>query len=171
MAPSRRTDLRARLIAEAVRYLGTREQPKGSNRSTRIDYWLHTTGGAPLGQPWCAAFVWCIGLQATGRELWPVEMSARVQTIFEHAKAAGNAFRDPLRAEPGDLVVFYYPSLRRYGHIGILEHPVQNGRVRTIDGNTAPDAAAGSAADREGYGVFRKDRPVTDRVAFIRWAS
>lgn len=160
---------RLSLLSEAVRYLGTKEEPKGSNRGVRIDAWLDTVG-SPLGSPWCAAFVWSMGLQATGRPLWPVRMSGRVQTIVEHAEREAWFTKDPLHARTGDLAVFWYPALNRYGHIGIVES-VATGRVITIDGNTAPDAAAGSAADREGYGVFRKNRPVTERVAFIRWAA
>lgn len=162
--------LRAALVAEATRYLGTREEPKGSNRGVRINYWLQTVG-SPLGSPWCAATVWCLGLQATGRALWPVKMSGRVQDIVDHALAEGTFTRDASLARAGDLVVFHYPALKRYGHIAVLEHPVTADRVRSIDGNTAPDVAAGSAADREGYGMFRKDRPMSDRVGFVRWAA
>lgn len=170
MAPNPPTELRAALVAEAIRCLGTREEPKGSNRGTDIDYWLKLVG-SPLGSPWCAAFIWAMGLQATGRALWPVKMTGRVQAIVDHHTALGHVHQDAPRAVPGDLVVFYYPSLKRYGHIAVLEHAIANGRVRTLDGNSAPDATAGSAADREGYAVCRKNRPLNDRVAFIAWAT
>lgn len=170
MAPNPRLSL----LAEATRYLGTKEEPKGSNRGVHIDYWLQTVG-SPLGSPWCAAGVWCWGLQATGRPLWPVRMSGRVQTIVDHAVQLGQFTKDATAVQAGDLVVLYYPnlsrpSLSRYGHIGVVES-VAGGRVVSIDGNTAPDVAAGSAADREGYAVCRKSRPLTDRVGFIRWAA
>lgn len=161
---------RERLVAEATRYLHVRETPKGSNRGVQIDYWL-TTVGSPLASPWCAAATWCLGLQATGRELWPVKMSGRVQDIVDYATAKGAFTKDAASVRPGDLVVWWYPALGRYGHIAILEHPIVNGRVRTLDGNTAPDAVAGSAADREGYGFFRKNRPLNDRVGFIIWSD
>lgn len=167
MAPNQQREL---LLEEARRYLGTREEPKGSNRGTHIDYWLRTVG-SPLGSPWCAAAVWCWGLQATGRARWPVRMSGRVQDIVDVAIANQTFTTDATLAVPGDLVVFYYPSLKRYGHIAVLEHAITDRRVKSLDGNTAPDAAAGSAADREGYGVFRKNRPLNDRVGLIRWAA
>lgn len=162
--------LRAALVAEMARYIGTTEEPKGSNRSVRIDYWLQTVG-SPLGSPWCAASVWCLGMQATGRALWPVKMSGRVQDIVDTAIADGTFTTDATLARAGDLAAFYYPTLKRYGHIAVLEHAITGGRVKSIDGNTAPDAAAGSAADREGYGLFRKNRPLSSRVGFIQWAA
>lgn len=163
-------ELRAALVAEAARYLGVRETPKGTNRGVHLDYWL-TTVGSPLGSPWCAAAVWCWGLQATGRALWPVKMSGSVQAIVDHAVQAETFTKDGTLARPGDLVVLYYPTLRRYGHVAVLEHAVAGDRVQSIDGNSAPDALPGSPADREGYVVTRKNRPLTARVAFIRWAG
>jgi hypothetical protein len=144
---------REQILAEAGRYLGTREEPKGSNRGVRISGWLDLVG-IRVPAPWCAAFVWAMGLQALGRALWPVEASALVQAIVDHAIAEGTFTKDATSARAGDLVVFHYPALGRYGHIGIVE-----------------SVGAGTAADREGYGVFRKDRPLNDRVAFIRWAA
>jgi hypothetical protein len=162
-------NLRELLLAEAGRYIGTREEPKGSNAGVRISGWLDLVGMKP-GAPWCAAFIWAMGLQATGRSLWPVKASALVQAIVDHATAEGRFTKDATQARPGDLVVFFYPGLGRYGHIGIVEE-VKGGRVISVDGNTAPDAKPGTAADREGYGVFTKNRALSDRVAFIRWAA
>jgi hypothetical protein len=157
------------LLAEAARYLKVRETPKNSNRAVLIDAWL-TTVGSPLGSPWCAAFAWCMGLQATGRALWPVKMSGRVQDIVEHAVSERTFTKDAQLARAGDLVVFWYPALSRYGHIAVVER-VEAGRVFSIDGNTGADTVAGSPADRDGWGVFRKSRPLSDRVGFIRWAA
>lgn len=147
------------LVREARRYVGTKEEPKGSNRGLRIDYWLDLVG-SPLASAWCAAFVTGMGLQAVGRGAWPFKVSGGVQDIVS---AAGQLLtKDLAQVRPGDLMVLFFPSLNRYAHIGIVE-TVAAGTVDAIEGNT--DDTGG----REGYIVARRTRSLTDRVAFLRW--
>lgn len=150
---------RSALLAEAIRYLGTTESPVGSNRGLRIDYWLSECA-SPLGGAWCAAFVHQCGVQAVGRAAWPFRRSARVQDVVE----AWTLEREMSRARSGDLIVFHYPTLGRWGHIAVCES-VTADTVTTIDGNSNADGS------REGYAVVRKTRPLSARVACLRWGD
>jgi hypothetical protein len=146
------------LISEARRYLAEREQPVGSNRSTRIDYWLVETG-APLGAPWCAAFVAGVGRQALGAA-WPVPRTASVQQIVDWADPRQVCFAEP---ERGDLLVIHFPELHRFAHVGIVTDAKAD-TLATIEANTNPNG------EREGYGVFTRQRPASPRYRFVRWA-
>lgn len=147
------------LIVEARRYLAEREQPAGSNRSTRIDYWLAETG-APLGAPWCAAFVAAVGRQALGAA-WPVPRTASVEQIVQWAALKQAIFPDPTR---GDLLVIRFTGLGRFAHVGIVTDTGVD-RFNTIEGNTNTDGS------REGYGVFARQRSHSPQYRFVRWAD
>ena len=71
----------AKRVEVAQSYLYVREQPAGSNRSPEIDRWL-TAVGAPLGSPWCAAFMYACLVAG----LPFAQVRAVVQ--FEHGNAA-----------------------------------------------------------------------------------
>ncbi len=145
------------VIHEAQRYLAERERPVGSNRSTRIDYWLTQTG-APLGAPWCAAFVAGVGRQALGAA-WPVPQTASVQQIVLWADPRQLLSAEP---EPGDLLVIRFPDLGRFAHVGFVTSVRPEG-FATIEGNTTPDGS------REGYGVFARSRSASPLYRFVRW--
>ena len=153
----------AALVAEAAKYVGHQEAPPGSNRSPQIDSWLQSVG-APIANPWCMAFAWCMGRDALGNQ-WPVYRSGRVQSVVEWAEQ-----KLLLRDEPrmGDLAVLYFPTLKRYAHVGIVRMQGA-GYFGTIEANTVPDGSTGN--QREGYGVFRRTRRVNPRWQFIRWTG
>ena len=155
------SDPRALLLAEAVRRLGVSESPPGSNRSARIDYW-NTEAQAPLGSPWCLSFVRQMTVEAVGRSRTPWPVTASVQALVTWAEARGCFTADVTQARPGDLIVWWYPSLNRHGHVAVLER-IEDGRTVTIDGNSN---AGGS---REGFAVVRKARPITERTRVVRW--
>ncbi len=146
-----------KLLEVARGFLTVQESPPGSNRSPEIDEWL-TALGTPLGSPWCAAFVHAC-LRASGDPRAFVK-SARVQTMVD-----GGLVHDAQEAQPGDLVVFWLHSLHRYPHNGLVTGKVK-GTLGPIEGNTIPDGATGD--QREGYGVFAKQRTITDRMKVLR---
>lgn len=146
------------VINEAKRYVGLQEVPKLSNRGLQIDYWL-IEAGVGIGNPWCAAFVSAIGRQALGIA-WPVVNHAYVQTIVNWGK--NFLVNTP---EKGDLFVLYFPSLRRFAHIGFVSEVLPNGQFQTIEGNSNPEGG------RDGYGVFENKRKVTENTKFIRWVN
>lgn len=148
-----------KLLEVAAGFLSVAEMPHGSNRSPEIDEWL-TALGTPLASPWCAAYVWACLLASSDPR--PFVKSARVQTMVD-----GGVLVDAKKAKPGDLVVFWFESLKRYAHIGLVEK--NDGVVlTTLEGNTIPDGATGDT--REGWGVQRKRRRVSDRMKVLRAA-
>jgi len=156
----------AAVLEEAARYLGVREL--GTNRGREVDYWNYEAirdwrqfpmGGK--GAPWCAAFVSACGVQGIGRKLWPVPHTAIADLIAQWGEEHDVAYREP---EPGDIFCLHYPAKGRYGHVGFVVG-VPSGSFETIEGNTNPGGS------REGYGVFKRVRTVTDRCLFVRWAA
>jgi hypothetical protein len=56
-----------------------------------------------------------------------------------------------------DAFGIYFPRKGRVAHTGLIESASRSVFV-TVEGNTSPEAAAGSAADRDGGGIWRKRR-------------
>lgn len=146
-----------KLVEVAERYLYVREQPKGSNRGPEIDRWLKAVG-SPLGSAWCAAFAYGVASEAGAS--WPWAKSGRVQTLVDSGRLLPAS-----KAEPDDLVVFWFQGLGRYAHIAVCTGRT-TGRILTIDGNTIADGATGD--QREGWGVFPKNRLLSDRIKVLR---
>lgn len=145
------------LVEVAQSYFLVREVPKGTNRSPEIDAWL-TALGSPLGSPWCAAFCHhCLREANDGRSF---KRSARVQDMVD----AGTLLPSS-KAEVGDLVVFWFASLKRYAHIGIVVGKTSK-RLSVCEANTIPDGATGD--QREGFGIFLKSRLISDRIKVLR---
>lgn len=145
------------LLDVARSFLTVQEEPHGSNRSPEIDEWL-TALKSPLGSPWCAAFIWaCLRAAKDARQF---VRSARVQTMVD-----GGVLHPASEARAGDVVVFYFANLKRYAHIGLVES-VEGKVLVTLEGNTIPDGATGDT--REGWGVQRKRRKVSDRIKVLR---
>ncbi len=92
--------------------------------------------------------------------------------MVDDAEARGLFTTDVTRVHPGDLVVYFFEGLHRYGHIGIVKeiHLAEDAEDITttisIDGNTIPDGAGDS---REGYCVAIKTRQVGPHAAFLIW--
>lgn len=157
------TDDAVLLVAEAKRYVGVTEDPKGSNRGICVDYWIRECGLDPKGAfAWCAAFAGQMGRQALGAR-WPVPRSASVAAIVAWAATKPNVLQDTAPVA-GDLIFFWHESLKRYAHIGIVVS-VSGEVVNTIEGNTAPDGG------REGWGVMTKVRKAGPGVKFGRWTA
>ena len=162
-------DAVAAVISEGERWLEVRED-QGPNRNVAIDFFNYQTLPAwqPFpngmkGAPWCASFVSTIGQLALGHA-WPVERTPSCQRISEWARSRNVFFEPPAAAEVGDLFLLFYQGLGRYGHVGFVRG-VQDGTILTLEGNTGPDGS------REGFGVFKRSRSVTQKTAFVRWAD
>lgn len=161
-----------RLIAEAKRYVGTKEiigaNGLGTNRGVRIDYWNFEAGGDPkAGDPWCASFFSQMGIQAVGRQSWAFKVSESVQAIVDAATKM-DQFTKELEVAARRVVagiVWYYEDLHRYAHIGIpAKIDVPQRLIDTIEGNT------NDGQSRDGFKVAEHvGRPVTARVGFLLW--
>ena len=153
------------VLRVALATVGAGESPPNTNRGPFVAACLATTG-LPEGHPWCAAYTTHIGLTALGAA-WPVRRSASVQQQADWAKNAGCrlvATKTP--ALVGDLFVLFYPSLKRFAHIGFVQAVAADGRtITTVEGNTS------GSGSREGWIVAKRTRGLTARDRLIRWAN
>jgi len=145
-----------RALAEALRHVGVRESPPGSNR-TMFGRWF----GAD-GVPWCAIFasycfdvgagvVLCRGWHGAGVGSRGV---AYVPTLAAWLKATGRSVAAP---QPGDLVIFDWDG-GLPDHAGLVVRALADGRIETVEGNSGDE-------------VRRQTRPREHVLLFGRYAS
>lgn len=181
------TDPRAQLPLQSVALLTARDflgvQEVSENEGPEIDLFQEAAQIAD-NAPWCAAFVnycaeFAAELKGVESPLETVPLQGYVQSYVEWARDRGRIVQDEdgELVGVGDLFCLYYPWLNdgqgRYGHVGFVDDPNVDGGRRvfsTVEGNTSPAVAEGSAAEREGEGVYAKERGYNGRVIFIRWA-
>jgi len=128
--------------------VGVREEPEGSNDGIRVREYLRSAE-IKTPEPWCACFVnWgCkkLGLEAFGA--WtPSWCVPRLE------------IDDPCRNAWG---LVFYPKLGRFGHIFVVTEVLNNGTIRTVEGNT------NDGGSREGIGVFKRTRDSMAHRFFI----
>jgi hypothetical protein len=140
-----------RALAEALRHVGVREAPPGSNR-TMFGRWF----GAD-GVPWCAIFVsycfdvgagvvLCRGWHGAGVATRGV---AYVPTLAAWLRATGRWVEGEPRQ--GDIVVFDWDG-GVPDHVGIVVIAGRDGTIETVEGNTAV------GNDSDGGAVMRRRR-------------
>lgn len=153
------------LLKVSAASVGACESPPNSNAGPYVERVLARTK-TPKGSPWCAAQVTDWGVIAFG-DAWPVKRSASVQEIAQwaaDAKCRYVATKTP--AEPGDLFCLWYPSLKRYAHIGVVVSVEADGKtIGTVEGNTS------GSGSREGWLVAEKTRVLTDKDRLVRWVN
>ncbi len=142
----------------AAREVGVTEDPPGSNAGKRVEEYLKAVH-LVKGQPWCAAFVAWVGIEARGAD-WPVPRVGGCATLGEWAKKERVRY---LKPKVGDIGLLYFPKMRRFAHTFFVEsEPDAEGRWGTIEGNTS------GGGSREGWGVFRRRRKFGVNDRFIR---
>lgn len=162
--PNRRTasSCGQRALAEALRHIGKRESPKGSNR-TEFGSWYGVDG-----VPWCNIFVsYCFSIGAdtvlcagfAGAGCGP-KGCAYVPTTEAWLRATGQwkGITQPL---PGDIAIFNWDG-GVPDHIGIVERSLGNGQFSTVEGNTAV------GDDSNGGQVMRRLRELRSVSGFGR---
>lgn len=123
-------------LAEAVRQLGVRESPPGSNRQP-FGVWFGTNG-----VPWCAMFTsWCYStaglILCDGYSLAGARKGkgcAWVPSIAWWLQERGWWLPSTATPEPGDLVLYDWDG-GAADHIGIVERAVRPGVFTAIEGN------------------------------------
>ena len=149
-----------RALAEALRHVGVREDPAGSNR-TMFGRWFGRDG-----VPWCAIFVsYCYDVGAGvvlcrgwhGAGVGPRGV-AYVPTLAAWLRATGRATDEP---QPGDLAVFDWDG-GLPDHVGIVVHRNGAGGLLTVEGNTAV------GNDSNGGEVMRRERRLAQVAVFGR---
>lgn len=142
------------VLALAAQQIGTAENPPYSNKVKYSD-WYGLTG------PWCAMFVSWV-LHHAG---YPIEISSSkgfaycpsgVKWFKDHGRWAGRK----TKPEPGWVIFFDFPNdgVNRPSHTGLVEAPLADGRVATIEGNT------NGAGSRDGGSVMRHRRSVAGGI-------
>lgn len=128
--------LRLKALDYAVKEIGVKESPPGSNWGPRVSQYLKSAGSNGP-EPWCMAFVhWCY--DRCGHNL---PGHALVQAFDDWARSAGDIVQRPLR---GDIVCYDWNSDGWDDHVGIVHRVlalrwrgrVFAGYVRTVEGNT-----------------------------------
>jgi len=149
-----------RALVEALRHVGVRESPPGSNR-TMFGRWFGVDG-----VPWCAIFasycfdigagiVLCRGWHGAGVGKRGV---AYVPTLSAWLRATGRAVDEP---RPGDLAVYDWDG-GLPDHVGIVVRRLDAGRFEAVEGNTAV------ADDSDGGQVMRRTRRDAQVLVFGR---
>ena len=120
--------------------------------------------------PWCAAFVcWVVKQAILGRKVtFPRPTTAGAWDFERWCRSVDNTVK--LKKPPqrdirrGDLLVY------NFSHIGIAVGPPNaDGIVPTVEGNTSHVGSVDVAADREGDGVYRKFRKLSQIRSRIRF--
>ncbi len=149
-APVPKTD-REKVVAVAASQIGVTE--KTGKNDGEVDKYLAAVGLAGTRNPYCACFNYWCGREALGKAN-PYPKSAWSP---DHVKG-GRRVTETNEIKPGETFGIYFPSKGRIAHTGLVEKR-EGGNLVTIEANTSGNAASGSAADRDGQGVFRKRRP------------
>lgn len=152
---------RLRVLKYALGFVGTVENPPGSNGGGLIDAWQHLFGIS--GEPWCGAFAGAMlkhfGVAVTARVVYTPNIEA-------DAKAGRNGFSQWIpasnasKAHGGDLVLYDFPPHSIIQHVGLLREQPRNGLVRTIEGNTS----FGDGSQDNGGCVAARTRTIAGNV-------
>ena len=165
--PVRRTQSRSsigeRALAEAIRHIGVKEKPSGSNRNP-FGEWFGVNG-----VPWCNVFVsYCFQVGAgytickgfKGAGAYPGKGSTYVPTTEAWLQAAG-FWVGRTEPRPGDIAIFNWDG-GVPDHIGIVEEYLGDGQFHAVEGNTSV------GNDSNGGQVMRRLRTVAQVDGFGR---
>lgn len=118
--------MRNQIVSKAKDYIGYKE---GRNNDTIFGTWY----GLP-NQPWCAMFIsYCADKVGISQEI--IKRFAGCTTGFNWFNKKGQATREHITPEPGDIIFFIWEKGEPTpDHVGIVEY-VKDGKVHTIEGN------------------------------------
>ena len=157
--------LRGRLIDEARKCVGWKEAT-GNNDGPAIDKILGSVGLKGTRNPYCAAFNYFVYKNAGASNLVP-------QSAWSPdwvARATWTKAKGGVTPKAGDTFGIYFANKGRVSHTGmIVEWHEKEGYAVTIEGNTSGHDSFGTAADREGSGVFEKKRKISEFHSIRNW--
>ena len=163
-SPATNGSVRAAALAEAAKWIGTKESPAGSNR-VEFSKWYGMVG------PWCAMFVtYCYeqASEALGKVSSTFVRGSRyayVPYVLNDARNGRNGLSVTTTPEPGDLVIFDWNRDANPDHIGLFEKWVSATQFSTREGNTS------IGNDSNGGEVMRRIRSIGSGVVFVRAAE
>jgi peptidoglycan hydrolase-like protein with peptidoglycan-binding domain len=154
--------LREKALREALKHIGVKESPSGSNKC-RFSAWYQLTG------PWCAMFISYCYVAAGSTAFKKSQRYAYVPFIVNDAHRGTNNLvltRDP---QPGDIVCFDWEMSSRSvaDHVGLFVRWTNRGKGKfeAIEGNTSV------GNDSNGGQVMRRDRETSQVEAFVHCAK
>lgn len=154
-------------ISVARGFVGTKEEPMGSNRGFHIDVW-NTACNVPLGSFWCASFLSAVHARWKFKTKldWQLGRSASCDVLLARAKKLGILHKTPyvgdvgfvLAAEDSDDAVHVF-----------LVSGYKDNSFTSIEGNSNLDGS------RNGTSVVERPNLYTGRnlgrLVFARWAD
>lgn len=150
--------MRERALAEAVKWIGTKESPPNSNKVMFSDWY-------GLRGPWCAMFVtWCY--TKAGSKVFDPKKARWAYCPFmvndARAQRNGLVVVPENKVQPGDIAMFDWQRDGVSDHVGIVETRPSKGKFKCIEGNTSV------SSDSDGGQVMRRDRKTSQVQVFIR---
>lgn len=140
------------VLSVAGAEIGTTEYPAGSNR-VKYNAWYYGREVSGAAYPWCMAFVqWTF--DHAGHTLPYKTASCSALLSWYKANKPECVADKPVR---GAIVIYD-------GHTGIVDEPLDDGTMWTVEGNTSDSSRR---IDANGGGVFRNLRRQSAAVAFI----
>ncbi len=134
------------VLNRARSWIGTKEQPLGSNHVPGVTDWYGIGNG-----PWCAMWLSRVFFDAG------LPLPATIAKGFAYCPSGVSWFKRQNRwktsnPQPGDVVFYQWPGSDRAEHIGIVEGVNGDGSISAIEANTNTQGSA------EGLYVMRQTR-------------
>lgn len=132
--------------AVAIAEVGTKEDPPGSNRGTRVDMYC---GKDWLGSPWCMLFIsFCWNRAPNGSPFGTLASALKIKNWgAQHGKllSADDAVL------PGDIGIILRAQGR--GHVGLATSTEWDGKVSFVEGNNG-NACRATVRERNAFSHY-----------------
>jgi hypothetical protein len=152
-------------VDEAVKWIGTVEEPPGTNIAKPFTTWYGWIG---WGAPWCAVFLsYCLD-KAGFEHIKPNAARWAYCPYFladARARRYGLQVVHPHEVEKGTIALFDWDNDGVPDHIGFCTDKVLDGEVPTVEGNTS---FTSSGSQSNGGAVAARTRSVSDIIAFVK---
>ena len=123
------------IVQKALAYVGTTENPKGSNNVVfNTDYYGRVINDP--GYAWCVTFVWDIFRMCGASDLfYNGQKTAACSVVYTWGVQKKLTVKKS-DVRRGDLVLFDWNGNNSPDHIGFALGPAKDGKVETVEGNT-----------------------------------
>ena len=124
------------IVAKAKSYIGTTENPSGSNNVIfNTDYYGRQVSGDAYA--WCCAFVWDVFRMCNASSLfYNGQKTAYCPAVEDWGRKAGQTV-NVANIRAGDIVLFDWNGNKVADHIGIATGTISGGTFPTVEGNVS----------------------------------